>query len=92
LIEGRVVIDLIVLGFTSWELAEEARRRGMELDRAVVLDLDGAALAYRRVDGQVERTQRLSLAGKGAVQGAVGGGLLGMVLLAHATGQRHAER
>lgn len=46
------MLGLIVLGFTSRELAEEVRRRGMELDRAVVLDLDGAALAYRRVDAR----------------------------------------
>lgn len=68
------MIDLIVLGFASRELAEEARRRGIELDRTGLLELDGAALAYRREDGQVELTQRLSLAGKGAVHGAVGAG------------------
>ena len=43
--------ELVVLGFASRELAEEARSRGTELGREGVLQLDGAALAYRRDDG-----------------------------------------
>ncbi len=49
--------ELVVLGFASRELAEEARSVGAELDREGVLQLDGAALAYRRDDGRVELVQ-----------------------------------
>jgi uncharacterized membrane protein len=80
------LIDLIVLGFASWELAEEARRRSTELSREGVLDLNGAALAYRREDGQFELVQRLSLAREGALEGALGGALLGLVLPAPLVG------
>ena len=74
--------ELIVLGFATRELAEEARRRGAELDREGVLDLAGAALAYRRDDGEVELVQPLRLTGTGATTGALSGGLVGLVLLA----------
>ena len=40
--------ELVVLGFTSRELAEKARSLGAELDREGALNLDGVALAYRR--------------------------------------------
>jgi hypothetical protein len=58
--------ELVVLGFASRELAEEARSRGAELDREGVLQLDGAALAYRRDDGRVELVQPMRLAPVGA--------------------------
>src|SRR5512132_2536432 len=62
--------ELVVLGFASRELAEEARSRGAELDREGVLQLDGAALAYRRDDGRVELVQPMRLAPVGAASGA----------------------
>ena len=73
--------ELVVLGFGSRELAEEARSLGAELDREGVLQLDGAALAYRRDDGRVELVQPMRLAQAGAASGAVAGGVLGMLLL-----------
>lgn len=72
--------ELVVLGFASRELAEEARSRGAELDREGVLQLDGAALAYRRDDGRVELVQPMRLAPVGAASGAVAGGVLGLLL------------
>ena len=69
--------ELVVLGFASRELAEEARSRGAELDREGVLQLDGAALAYRRDDGRVELVQPMRLAPVGAASGAAAGGVLG---------------
>jgi uncharacterized membrane protein len=69
--------ELVVLGFASRELAEEARSRGAELDREGVLQLDGAALAYRRDDGRVELVQPMRL----APVGAASGGVLGLLLL-----------
>ena len=65
--------ELVVLGFASRELAEEARSVGAELDREGVLQLDGAALAYRRDDGRVELVQPMRLAPVGAAVGAVAG-------------------
>jgi hypothetical protein len=46
--------ELVVLGFASRELAEEASSLGAELRREGMLHLDGAALAYRRDEGRVE--------------------------------------
>ena len=60
--------------------AEEARSRGAELDREGVLQLDGAALAYRRDDGRVELVQPMRLAPVGAASGAAAGGVLGLLL------------
>jgi uncharacterized membrane protein len=74
--------ELVVLGFASRELADEARARSAELDRDGALNLDGAALAYRRHDGRVEVVQPMRLAPAGAAAGAVSGGVLGMLLLA----------
>jgi uncharacterized membrane protein len=74
--------ELVVLGFASRQLAEEARARSAELDREGALNLDGAALAYRRHDGRVEVVQPMRLAPAGAATGAVSGGVLGMLLLA----------
>jgi uncharacterized membrane protein len=73
--------ELVVLGFASRQLAEKARSRSAELDREGALNLDGAALAYRRHDGRVELVQPLRLAPAGALSGAATGGLLGMLLL-----------
>ena len=73
--------ELVVLGFASRELAEEARSVGAELDREGVLQLDGAALAYRRDDGRVELVQPMRLAPVGAASGAAAGGVLGLLLL-----------
>jgi uncharacterized membrane protein len=73
---------LVVLGFASRELAEQARSRGRELREQGRLDLDGAAMAYCRDDGRVELVQPLNLMRKEAVQGGVTGGLIGFPLLA----------
>jgi uncharacterized membrane protein len=73
--------ELVVLGFASRELAEEARSLGAELDREGALHLDGAALAYRRDDGRIELVQPMRLAPAGALSGAATGALLGMLLL-----------
>jgi uncharacterized membrane protein len=74
--------ELIVLGFASRELAEEARSRSAELDREGALQLEGAALAYRRDDGRVELVQPMRLAPVGAATGAASGAVLGMLVLA----------
>ena len=74
--------ELIVLGFASRELAEEARSRSAELDREGALQLEGAALAYRRHDGRVELVQPMRLAPVGAATGAASGAVLGMLVLA----------
>jgi uncharacterized membrane protein len=74
--------ELIVLGFASRELAEEARSRSVELDREGALQLEGAALAYRRDDGRVELVQPMRLAPVGAATGAASGAVLGMLVLA----------
>jgi uncharacterized membrane protein len=79
---GEIMKHLIVLGFDSRELADEARRRGEELDRQGVLDLEGAALAYRREDNQIELVQPLRLAREGTLTGAAYGGLLGLAIVA----------
>jgi uncharacterized membrane protein len=73
--------ELVVLGFDSRELAEEARSRGAELDREGALQLDGAALAYRREDGRVELVQPMRLVPAGAASGAAVGGVLGLLLV-----------
>ena len=73
--------ELVVLGFASWELAEEARSVGAEFDQEGVLQLDGAALAYRRHDGRVELVQPMRLAPVGAASGAAAGRVLGLLLL-----------
>jgi uncharacterized membrane protein len=73
--------ELVVLGFASRQLAEEAHSRSAELDREGTLNLDGAALAYRRHDGRVELVQPMRLVPAGALSGAATGGLLGMLLL-----------
>jgi uncharacterized membrane protein len=73
--------ELIVLGFASRELAEEARARSAELDREGALQLEGAALAYRRDDGRVELVQPMRLSPIGAATGAASGAVLGMLVL-----------
>jgi uncharacterized membrane protein len=75
------VKELVVLGFDSRELAEEARSRSAELDREGALQLDGAALAYRREDGRVELVQPMRLVPAGAASGAAVGGVLGLLLV-----------
>lgn len=76
------MVDLIVLGFENRDAAEEARRRGVRLDREGALGLNAAALAYRRTDGEIDLVQPIRLASSGAVSGAVGGSLIGLVVLA----------
>jgi uncharacterized membrane protein len=76
------VKDLIVLGFASRDLAEQARDLGAQLREQGVLDLDSAALAYCRQDGQIELVQPLRLAREGAASGALFGGLMGLAILA----------
>jgi len=74
--------DLIVLGFPNRDLADEALRRASELETQGALELNGAAIAYRRDDGEIELTQPLRLTAAGAVAGAASGGLIGLMLLA----------
>ena len=69
-----------MLGFASRQLAEKARSRSAELDREGALNLDGAALAYRRHDGRGELVQPMRLALAGALSGAATGALLDPVL------------
>ena len=71
-----------MLGFASRRLVEEARARSAELDREGALQLEGAALAYRRHDGRVELVQRMRLAPAGAAASAASGAVLGMLVLA----------
>jgi hypothetical protein len=42
--------ELVVLGFASRQLAEEARSCSAEVDPEGALNLDGVALAYRHYD------------------------------------------
>jgi len=73
--------DLIVLGFPNRDLAEEALRRTTELESQGALELGGAAVAYRRDDGEIELVQPLRLTAAGAIAGAASGGLIGLMLL-----------
>jgi uncharacterized membrane protein len=75
------VKELVVLGFDSRELAEEARSRSAELDREGAFQLDGAALACRREDGRVELVQPMRLVPAGAASGAAIGGVSGLLLV-----------
>lgn len=73
--------DLIVLGFPSRDVAEEARQRITELEANEALELSGVAVACRHENGEVELVQPLRLTATGAVAGAAGGGLIGLMLL-----------
>ncbi|WP_433164162.1 DUF1269 domain-containing protein [Kribbella sp. CA-247076] len=73
--------DLIVLGFPDLASAEEAHRRATELEAGGALELGGAAVAFRRDDGEVDLMHPLRLTAAGAVAGAASGGLIGLMLL-----------
>jgi uncharacterized membrane protein len=61
------------------------RRRALAAPSSIgkgPLQLEGAALAYRRHDGRVELVQPMRLAPVGAATGAASGAVLGMLVLA----------
>ncbi|MEU5000511.1 DUF1269 domain-containing protein [Streptomyces sp. NPDC021622] len=73
--------ELVVLGFSDRQKAEEVLRLGADLSRQELLDLEDAALAWRTPDGKVHVQQAHSTTGAGAVTGAVWGTLFGMLFL-----------
>jgi uncharacterized membrane protein len=73
--------DLVVLGFPSKEKADEVMALGGELVKEELLDLEDAAVVYRRDDGKLKIEQTMSTTTMGAASGALWGTLFGLLFL-----------
>lgn len=73
--------DLVVLGFSDKEKAEEVLRLAKDLSRQELLDLEDAALAWRTTDGKIHVSQTYNTTARGAAGGALWGSLFGLLFL-----------
>ncbi|MGH8869721.1 MAG: DUF1269 domain-containing protein [Actinomycetes bacterium] len=73
--------DLVVLGFPSKEKADEVLALSGRLVQEDLLDLEDAAVVYRRDDGKLKIEQTMSATGMGAASGALWGTLFGLLFL-----------
>jgi uncharacterized membrane protein len=75
--------DLVVLGFSTKEVAENVWRLGPTLEEEGLIDLDDSALVWREKDGRLCIQHALPTvtvgAGSGAASGAFWGLLLGLL-------------
>jgi len=73
--------DLVVLGFSTKEIAENVWKLGPTLEEEGLVDLDDSALVWREKDGRVRIQQTLPMTTKvGAATGAAGGAFWGLLL------------
>jgi len=73
--------DLVVLGFSSKEIAEDVWNLGPALEEAGLVDLEDSALVWRDEDGRIRIQQALPTTTKvGAATGAAGGAFWGLLL------------
>jgi len=75
------VSELVVLGFSNKERAEQVMDLAGSLSRQELLDLEDAALVWRTPDGRVKVQQSISPTAIGAASGALWGMLLGLLFL-----------
>ena len=71
--------DLIVLAFKDEAGAEAALASVADLQSSGLVTLDDAATVVRKPDGSVHVKQATGLVGQGALRGAFGGALVGLV-------------
>ena len=73
--------DLVVLGFSTKEIAEDVWKLGPALEEEGLVDLEDSALVWREKDGRVRIQQSLPMTTKvGAATGAAGGAFWGLLL------------
>jgi uncharacterized membrane protein len=73
--------DLVVLGFSTTEIAEDVWKLGPTLEKDGFVDLEDSALVWREKDGRVCIQQAVPMTTKvGAATGAVGGAFWGLLL------------
>lgn len=72
--------DLVAIGYDSLAQAQEVAATAAEAQKTHVIDLEDLVVIERQQDGKVKLHQP-SMAGAGAVTGALWGGLIGLIFL-----------
>jgi uncharacterized membrane protein len=72
--------DLVAIGYDSLSTAQEVAANAAQAQKAHVIDLEDLVVVERQQDGKVKLHQP-SMAGAGAVSGALWGGLIGLIFL-----------
>ena len=72
--------DLVVLGFSTKEIAENVWELGATMEEEGLVDLDDSALVWREKDGRVRIQRSLPTASVGAASGAASGAFWGLLL------------
>ena len=74
---------LIAVGYPNQTAANEALSRLIDLQKQMIIELDDAVVVERRGDGKVKLHQAGgSTTGRGAIGGAMWGGLIGLIFFA----------
>jgi uncharacterized membrane protein len=74
-----IMSELVVLGFETENKADEVLVSLQKMQNEYLIDLEDAAVVYRKADGKVKIKQAHNLVAAGAAHGALGGGLWGML-------------
>lgn len=72
--------DLVAIGYDGLATAQKVAANVSEAQKAHVIELEDMAIVERQADGKIKLHQP-SLAGVGAVGGALWGGLIGLIFL-----------
>jgi uncharacterized membrane protein len=72
--------DLVAIAYDNLATAQEVAGNVVEAQKSHIIELDDLVVVERQQDGKVKLHQP-SMAGAGAVSGAVWGGLIGLIFL-----------
>ncbi|MGZ4331265.1 MAG: DUF1269 domain-containing protein, partial [Solirubrobacteraceae bacterium] len=70
--------DLVAIAYDSLDTAQQVAANATQAQKAHLIDLEDMVVVERQPDGKVKLHQP-SLAGAGAVSGALWGGLIGLI-------------
>jgi len=76
------VSSLIAIAYPDASTADQVRAELIQATKEHLLELDDAVVVEHRPDGKIKLHQAMSVAGAGAVGGALWGGLIGLLFLA----------
>ncbi|HWK28353.1 MAG TPA: DUF1269 domain-containing protein [Solirubrobacter sp.] len=74
--------SLIAIAYPDASTADQVRAELIQATKEHLLELDDAVVVEHRPDGKIKLHQAMSVAGAGAVGGALWGGLIGLLFLA----------
>lgn len=73
--------DMVAIVYPSEAVAEEMRKKILDLQKDYVIELGDAAIAVKQEDGKVKLNQLVNTTAAGALSGGFWGSLIGLIFL-----------